>query len=304
MNVYDILKGNSQSTASTPEQVYSIYDEQTTPSSTEAVPVNYGTIYGGLRTNPPPYSVSFGPFYVATNEIQAFANQISALTTAANSLVSTVSEINTFIQTELSDLNIPPISFDISVIIDSIDFSFSLVDAASGRCGLSEDLPTTVLGAVMGVVHTLQKNILGQVINFLHKVEYMFSVPTRMIGNLETWVTGTKSTIKTPLAEKRADLMNTLKGLREECKQKNDPVVKVQMLTQMNLLGDLDRKIRKLVVLLTRLEDDISRLYIALDNCYRMGKALAMTLNAIMAAWQKDAVCIQTKFKSLITLVG
>jgi hypothetical protein len=69
----------------------------------------------------------------------------------------------------------------------------------------------------------------------------------------------------------------------------------------MNLIGALDRKARDLTMLLRKLEDAVAKFLIDLENCMKLGMALSKSIPYIMAAWQKDAVCIQNKFKDLFT---
>ena len=288
----------------TVEEMWAQYEKQIAVKQTEFEKVPYVTIYAGFREgkDPPPYSASFGPFYVASLEISAFATELNGLISSAVGVTNTLSELTSYIGSNFSDVSIPLPTFDINNIIPVFDMSFSLVDAASGRCSLAENLPTTVLGAVQNTVKAVISGIATDVINFLDKVNYMFAAPTKMVNNLLNWLDDSTEQIKSPLAEERAKLMNKVKELREDCKQKNDPTMVVDIITQMNLVGNLDRRVRDLMAILNRLRAQVSMLLIHMENCMIIGVALARNVNNAIAAWSKDMVCIQAKFKTLIQM--
>ncbi len=288
----------------TVEEMWAQYEKQIAVKQAELEQINYATIYAGFREgkDPPPYSASFGPFYVASSEISAFATELNGLISSAVGVTNTLSELTSYISSNLSDISIPTPTFDINTIIPEFTASFSLINAATGRCSLAENLPTTVLGAVQNTVKAVIGGIADSVVNFLDKVNYMFAAPAKMVNNLMRWLDDSTEQIKAPLADERSKLMNKVRELREDCKQKNDPTMVVDIITQMNLVGSLDRKVRDLIAIMNRLRDQVSMLLIHMENCMIIGVALARNVNNAIAAWSKDMTCIQAKFKTLIQM--
>lgn len=287
------------------QDTYSVWKQYERQMAPIAPATSYGTIVAGIKNGAtiPSYLNSYGPFYAGISEIAAFANALSQLVQSANEVQSNVTALTTCLS-DMSGIvpNIEYPAFDINDIIQELNFSFSLVDISSGRCGTESSLPSTLLAAVMNVIHAVGRGIITNMINFLDKVDTMFASPTRMINNLMNWLTGTKETIKAPVQIQRDKLMNKLKELRNESIVNNDPTMKVDIINQMNLVGSLDRKVRDLTTRFRALEDSVAKFLIHLENCMRLGVALARNMQNIINGISKSSVCIQTKFNSLIRL--
>ena len=288
-----------------PQDVYNIWRQYERQMAPIAPPVSYGTVVVGIKNGVtiPNYLASYGPFYAGISEIAAFTNALSQLAQSAEQVQDNVTRLYDCLS-DMSGLvpNIRYPSFNIADIIQEINFSFSIVDVTSGRCGLEVSLPTTILGAVQNVVHSVARALITNMINFLDKVDTMFASPTRMVNNLMNWLGDTKEDVKGPIQEQRDKLMNKLRELRYEARINNDPTIKIDIINQMNLVGGLDRKARDLTTCFRVLEDSVARFLIHLENCMRLGVALARNFQNIINGIAKGSVCIQTKFNSLIRL--
>jgi len=282
----------------TVENIWSEYEKMMATPTPEP---SYGTLVVQRRGTvaSPTYGVSFTPFNTAVTQITAFTDKVAQLPTDAANVGTAVTDLVNYIQTTGKNI---PISFNVNDIIDlnGLTINFDIALSVGSLCGLESTLPTNVLGAIQNVGHAVLRGLITNVMNYLDKINQAFACPTRMLNNLNTWMGNTKESVKVPFSNERAAAMKSLRAARRELKLTNDPAVKIQINTYMNTIGSLDNKIRGLITKLEALERAINIFKVDLENCARLGVGLVKNIKSIMAAWQKDFTCIQTRFKSLI----
>ena len=290
------------STSLTTKNIYKEYEKQL---ASLPGPTSYATIIAGYSKNTTiAPSILKTPFYAGVVEIGLFADELIKLADSSMSIAATAADLADFLSTvpNVPDIFIPK-TFDIDLIIDSVEFSFSITEAAEGLCGKTIDIPATLIGAVNNVIQQIQKNLVTQIINFMDRVNIMFAVPTRMVNNILKFIDDTNEEVKAPFQEERDRLTNTLKNYRRELKITNDPVYIEYINNQMNQIGILDRYIRDLIMKLKALENAVAQFLIHLENASKLGFSLVKNIQYIVSNWQKDSVCVQVNFDALIKAI-
>lgn len=289
-------------TSLTTKNIYKEYEKQL---ASLPGPTSYATIISGIRNGATLLpAVATTPFYAAATEITAFANELVKLSDASISAAQATADVADFLSSVPNVPNLPNLAtFDINLIIDAVEFSFDITKAAEGLCGKTVNPPDTLIGAYQSIIHQIQKSLATQAINFMDKVNIMFAVPTRMANNILKFIDDTNEKVKAPFQEERDRLTNTLKNYRRELKITNDPVYIEYINNQMNQIGILDRYVRDLIMKLKALEDAVARFLIHLENTSNLGFNLQKNTQYIVSNWQKDAVCVQVKFESVIKAI-
>ena len=117
------------STSLTTKNIYKEYEKQL---ASLPGPTSYATIIAGYRKNTTiAPSILKTPFYAGVVEIGLFADELIKLADSAMSIAEITADLADFLSTVPNVPNIfIPKTFDIDLIIDSVEFSFSITEKA------------------------------------------------------------------------------------------------------------------------------------------------------------------------------
>jgi len=252
----------------------------------------------------PAYKVSYKPFETGAEEMNALVTLVNQIETnsvnAVNASLNVVAILSKFTDVPGLPTNL---NFNITDIINDPGTSntFTVETASTGLCGLTTSFPSTLLGATENIIPSIISGIIPSIVNFMDRVNTIFTNPNRMGDNLKIWFDKTLNSINEKIKNKRDEILAEINEIRNDIKINNNETQFDNIIEKMNKLGQLDNNIKELAVALKNLKTALVQLKISFDNASKLAMALSRNMPTIISAWQKDATCIMAKMKDLFT---